>query len=154
MKSKSSLSTKILLMVEVILLISSTLFCIVSVYRARVGIRKAIQQRMLDIANCASGSVRGDVLKTLTAADVGTPKYNNIYDTLAVFRDNVELEYVYCIRDEGNGHFIFTMDLDQYTPASYGDSVEYTKALAMAGTGTAAVDEVPYSDAWGEFYSA
>ena len=49
---------------------------------------------------------------------------------------------------------IFTMDLDQYTPAGYGDSVEYTKALAMAGTGTADVDEVPYSDAWGEFYSA
>ena len=46
------------------------------------------------------------------------------------------------------------MDLDQYTPAGYGDSVEYTKALAMAGTGTADVDEVPYSDAWGEFYSA
>ncbi len=153
-KSKSSLSTKIILMVEVILLISSTLFCAVSIYRARVGIRKAIQQRMLDIANCASGSVRGDVLKSLTAADVGTPKYDNIYDTLAVFRDNVELEYVYCIRDEGNGNFIFTMDLDQYTPAGYGDSVEYTKALATAGTGKAAVDEVPYSDAWGEFYSA
>ena len=154
LKSKSILSTKIILMVEVILLISSTLFCTVSIYRARSGIRRAIQQRMLDIANCASGSVRGDVLKSLTAADVGTPKYNEIYDTLAVFRDNVELEYVYCIRDEGNGKFIFTMDLDQYTPASYGDSVKYTKALATAGTGHAAVDEIPYSDAWGEFYSA
>ena len=153
-KSKNNLSTKIILMVEVILLISSTLFCTVSIYRAKAGIRRAIQQRMLDIANCASGSVRGDVLKSLTAADVGTPKYNEIYDTLAVFRDNVELEYVYCIRDEGNGKFIFTMDLDQYTPASYGDSVKYTKALAMAGTGHAAVDEIPYSDAWGEFYSA
>ena len=154
LKSKSNLSTKIIVMVEVILLISSTLFCTVSIYRARSGIRRAIQQRMLDIANCASGSVRGDVLKSLTAADVGTPKYNEIYNTLAVFRDNVELEYVYCIRDEGNGKFIFTMDLDQYTPASYGDSVKYTKALAMAGTGHAAVDEIPYSDAWGEFYSA
>ena len=154
LKSKSNLSTKIIVMVEVILLISSTLFCTVSIYRARSGIRRAIQQRMLDIANCASGSVRGDVLKSLTAADVGTPKYNEIYDTLAVFRDNVELEYVYCIRDEGNGKFIFTMDLDQYTPASYGDSVKYTKALATAGTGHAAVDEIPYSDAWGEFYSA
>ena len=154
LKSKSNLSTKIIVMVEVILLISSTLFCTVSIYRARSGIRRAIQQRMLDIANCASGSVRGDVLKSLTAADVGTPKYNEIYNTLAVFRDNVELEYVYCIRDEGNGKFIFTMDLDQYTPASYGDSVKYTKALATAGTGHAAVDEIPYSDAWGEFYSA
>ena len=50
--NRNSLSTKIILMVEVILLISSILFCSVSVYRARVAIRKAIQQRMLDIANC------------------------------------------------------------------------------------------------------
>lgn len=152
--SKKKLSTKIILMVEAILLISSILFCTVSVYRARIGIRRAIQQRMLDIANCASGSVNGDVLKSLTAADTGSAEYEKIYDTLAVFRDNVELEYVYCIRQVEDGQFIFTMDLDLYTPASFGDSVKYTEALASAGRGTAAVDEVPYSDAWGKFYSA
>ncbi|MBR4703519.1 MAG: response regulator [Oscillospiraceae bacterium] len=154
MASKSSLSTRIILMVEVILLITSILFCTVSVFRSRVGIRKAIQQRMLDIANCASGSVNGDALEALTEEDVGSPVYNDIYNTLAVFRDNVELEYVYCIRDLGDGQFIFTMDLDLYTPASFGDSVEYTEALARAGLGTASVDETPYSDAWGTFYSA
>ena len=154
MASKNSLSTKIILLIEVILLISSILFCTVSVIRARIGIRRAIQQRMLDIANCASGSVNGDALEKLTEADVGSAVYNDIYNTLAVFRDNVELEYVYCIRSAGEGRFIFTMDLDLYTPASFGDSVKYTEALARAGAGTAAVDEVPYSDAWGTFYSA
>ncbi len=152
--SKKKLSTKIILMVEGILLISSILFCTVSVYRARIGIRRAIQQRMLDIANCASGSVNGDMLKSLTAADTGSAEYDQIYNTLAVFRDNVELEYVYCIRQTEDGQFIFTMDLDLYTPAGFGDSVKYTEALASAGRGTAAVDEVPYSDAWGKFYSA
>ena len=87
-------------MVEAILLISSILFCAVSIYRARVGIRKAIQQRMLDIANCAAGSVQGDMLKNLTEKDVGSPEYNDIYKTLAVFRDNVELEYVYSIKKD------------------------------------------------------
>ena len=152
--SRNKLSTKIILMVEGILLISSILFCAVSVYRARVGIRKAIQQRMLDIANCAAGSVNGDILKTLTEDTVGSKEYNDVYKTLAVFRDNVELEYVYSIKEEGDNNFIFTMDLDQETPASYGDSVEYTDALASAGRGKAAVDEVPYTDQWGEFYSA
>ncbi|MBO4689109.1 MAG: response regulator [Clostridiales bacterium] len=154
MGAKNNLSTKIILMVEGIILISSILFCTVSIYRARVGIRKAIQQRMLDIANCASGSVNGDVLGGLDEDKVGSAEYNNVYDTLAVFRDNVELEYVYCIKEASPGNFIFTMDLDQYTPASYGDSVEYTDALARAGRGEAAVDEVPYTDQWGEFYSA
>ena len=152
--SNKKLSAKIILMVEGILLISSILFCTVSIYLARIGIRKAIQQRMLDIANCASGLVNGDVLKSLTAADTGSAEYEKIYDTLAVFRDNVELEYVYCIRQTEDGQFIFTMDLDLYTPASFGDSVKYTEALATAGRGTAAVDKVPYSDAWGKFYSA
>jgi signal transduction histidine kinase/CheY-like chemotaxis protein len=154
MTSKNKLSTKIIMMVEGILLISSILFCTVSIYRARVGIRKAIQQRMLDIANCASGSVDGDILKTLSKDTVDSDDYRSIYDTLAVFRDNVEAEYVYSIREEGDGNYIFTMDLDQVSPAAFGDSVKYTTALDSAGNGTAAVDEIPYSDAWGEFYSA
>ena len=154
MAKKNNLSTKIILMVEAILLISSILFCAVSIYRERNGIRKAIQQRMLDIANCASGSVNGDILGALKAEDVGSPEYNSLYNTLAVFRDSVELEYVYSIKEAEDGNYIFTMDLDLYTPASFGDSVKYTEALDSAGNGTAAVDEVPYSDAWGKFYSA
>ena len=152
--SKNSLSTKIILMVECILLISSILFCAVSIYRSRVGIRKAIQQRMLDIANCAAGSVSGEDMKYLTEDAIGDDNYNKIYDTLAVFRDNVELEYVYCIKEAGQDNFIFTMDLDLVDPAAYGDSVEYTVALASAAKGRAAVDETPYTDKWGEFYSA
>ncbi|MCR5591308.1 MAG: response regulator [Lachnospiraceae bacterium] len=152
--SKSSLSTKIIIMVEIILLITSVMFCSVSVYMARVGIRKAIQQRMLDIANCASGSVNGDELASLKETDIGGDIYSDLYKTLAVFRDNVELEYVYSIKEEQDGQFIFTIDTDPVNPGGYGDAVKYTDALAKAASGQASVDEVPYSDAWGEFYSA
>lgn len=154
MNSGNRLSTKIIIMVECILLVSSILFCSVSIYRSRVGIRKAIQQRMLDIANCAAGSVSGEVMKNFTEDQVGSIAYNNVYDTLTIFRDNVELEYVYCIKEDTPGNFIFIMDTDPVSPASYGDSVEYTEALAQAGRGTASVDEVPYTDQWGSFYSA
>ena len=154
MNSGNRLSTKIIIMVECILLISSILFCSVSIYRSRVGIRKAIQQRMLDIANCAAGSVSGEVMKNFTEDQIGSVAYNNVYDTLTIFRDNVELEYVYCIKEDTPGNFIFIMDTDPVSPAIYGDSVEYTEALAQAGRGTAAVDEVPYTDQWGSFYSA
>ncbi len=152
--NRTHIFSKIILMVEAILLITGILFCSISVYRARISIRRAIQQRMLDIANCASGSLDGDALGALTADDVGSDSYNDIYNSLAVFRDNVELEYIYSIKEEADGQFVFTMDLDQETPAAFGDSVEYTDALAKAGDGTTAVDEVPYSDKWGEFYSA
>ena len=49
MSSRTSLSTRIILMVGCILLISSILFCSVSIYVSRSSIRKSIQQRMLDI---------------------------------------------------------------------------------------------------------
>ena len=154
MVKKPNLSTKIILMVEAILLISSVLFCTVSIYRERVGIRKAIKQRMLDIANCASGSVNGDVLGSLTEDNLFSADYYKIYNTLAVFRDNVELEYVYAIHEESEGKFVFTMDTDPVDPGEFGESVEYTEALSHAANGTADVDDVPYSDAWGRFYSA
>jgi len=109
---------------------------------------------MLDIANCAAASVNGDVLKLLSADNTGGEESKEVYRALEVFRDNVELKYVYCIKKESEGHYIFTLDLDPLTPASYGDEVEFTEALDSAGNGKAAVDEVPYTDKWGEFYSA
>ena len=154
MKRSKNLSTKIILMVEVILLVSSAIFCAVSISRSRVAIRQAIQQRMVDIANCAAGSVNGDILKNLKPGDENTPGYKAVYDTIAVFRDNVELEYVYTIRDEGDGRFTFAVDTDPEEPAAFGDEVKYTEALGRAAKGTASVDQVPYTDKWGQFYSA
>ena len=85
---KNSLSTKILIMVEVILLISSSLFCTVSISRARSSIRKSIQQRMLDIANCAAASVNGDVLKLLSDDNVGGEESKEIGYAFEEYRIN------------------------------------------------------------------
>ena len=154
MHSGKSLSTKIILMVEVILLLSSAIFCGVSISRAQQGIRRAIRQRMVDISNCAAGLVNGDVLENLQAGDEDTPGYRAVYDTMAVFRDNAELEYIYAIRNEGDGRFTFIVDTDPVEPGTFGTEVHYTDALNRASQGTTAVDDVPYSDRWGQFYSA
>ena len=148
------LSTKIILMVEIVLILSNSIFCVVAIINSRVGIRQSIQQRMLDIANCAAGSVNGDILKSLTAEDQGTPDYQSVFDSLAVFRDNVELEYVYAIHHESDGQFTFSVDADLVSPGEFGSPVQYTEALAAAADGRASVDKVPYTDAWGSFYSA
>ena len=73
MKSGRSLSTKIILMVEAILLLSGAIFCGISISRSQAGIRRAIRQRMVDIASCAAGSVNGDILKSLKPGDEGPP---------------------------------------------------------------------------------
>ena len=149
-----SIFTKIILAVAVILALSDSIICIASVTISRMSIRRSIQQRMLDIANCAAGSVDGDILDKLTADDKDTPEYRETLNNLAVFRDNVELEYVYGIRDEGDGRFTFTVDPALTDPGDFGEPVIYTEALHRASLGTPSVDEVPYEDAWGVFYSA
>ena len=77
MKSGRSLSTKIILMVEVILLLSGAIFCGISISRSQAGIRRAIRQRMADIANCAAGSVNGNILKSLKSGDEGPRAVRN-----------------------------------------------------------------------------
>ncbi|MBQ2066067.1 MAG: hypothetical protein II496_00990, partial [Clostridiales bacterium] len=141
-------------MVEAIILITGILFCVISINISTIAIRESVQQRMLDIANCAANSISGDALASIDENKVGSPQYLNIYNTLTIFRDNVELEYVYAIREDADGSYIFILDTDPDEPASYGDEVKYTPALDTAGSGTAAVDEQPYTDQWGEFYSA
>jgi signal transduction histidine kinase/CheY-like chemotaxis protein len=109
---------------------------------------------MLDIANCASGSVDGDTLKRLTKDSVGNPGYQRVYNALAIFRDNIEADSVYGIREEEDGSFTFTIDPSLEDPGEFGGPVVKTDALVKASKGISAVDEKPYTDAWGTFYSA
>ena len=151
---RKSLATRIWFVVLLGVVLSSGLICIVSIVQAREAIRTATRQRMIDIANCASGSVDGDVLKRLTKADENTDEYRKIYDSLAVFRDNIETEFIYGIREEEDGRFTFTVDPALENPGEFGSEVVKTDALVEASRGITSVDEKPYTDLWGTFYSA
>ena len=153
-KVSKSIASKIWILVVGFVILSTGLVCGALVFQARKAIRTATTQRMIDIANCASGSVDGNILKTITAEDEGTDEYKRIYDALAVYRDNVELDYVYGIKDEGDGTFTFTVDPAIDDPAPFGKEVVRTDALYTASTGIAAADSKPYKDEWGSFYSA
>lgn len=113
-----------------------------------------IQGRMLDIANTAADMLNGDELKVLQAEDKDSEEYQRVIHTLKCYLDNIELEYIYCIRDMGNKNFVFTVDPEPIDPGEFGEPVVYTDALYQASRGTPAVDSVPYEDSWGKFYSA
>ena len=153
-KKNIRLSTRIQWLVFTVLVISESLVCASSVLQSRSAVRASVRQRMIDIANCAAWAVDGDELKDLTADDDGTVEYQHVYDALAVFRDNIELEYVYGIKDEGDGRFTFTVDPTFGDPAEFGEEVVVTEGLILASQGTPAVDKESYSDRWGKFYSA
>ena len=81
-------------------------------------------------------------------------EYQEVLTTLRRFLDNIELDYIYYVRDMGDGSFTFGIDPDPVSPGEFGSPVVYTDALHKASLGTPSVDETPYEDTWGRFYSA
>lgn len=137
-----------------LLLVTNVLMASVLMGLTKRSLRDQVDQRMLDIVNVAAAQLNGDELEKLTAADEGTEPYNHALETLSVFRDNIKLDYVYCIREEPDGSFTFTIDPTIGDPGEFGSPVVATDALRNAARGTPSVDKKPYTDSWGTFYSA
>lgn len=153
---KISLTLQILVVNIIVLLFATVVLGTVSTKQSKAIMQELIKQRMLDISNTAAASVDAEVLETITEDDVvnQTEAYQTIINELAIYRDNTNLEYIYCMEQTGPESFIFTVDSAVDDPAAYGDEVELTDALAVAGTGTADVDGEPYEDEWGMHYSS
>ena len=117
-------------------------------------LRDQINTRMLDIANSAANLLDGDIMGALQKDDADTPEYQESLQILRIFQQQIELDYIYGVRDMGNEKFTFTIDPAPDDPGEFGSPVATTQALISASKGIAAVDKEPYHDAWGSFYSA
>ena len=153
-KIRSKRTSRYLILVLLFLLIVTISLGFLLVRQSKSSIITLIQTRMLDIANTAAAMIDGDVLKSITPEDEGTADYAAIMRTLTYFQDNIDLKYIYCIRDMGDGTFTFGLDPTVEDPGEFGSPIVFTDALYKASQGTASADETPYHDAWGSFYSA
>ncbi len=149
-----SVTTQAVIAISTLLLVVNILLGSVLLSRSKMLIKTLLNERMLDIANTSAAMLDGDALAKLTEDSIGSPAFQDCFDTLKVFQDNIDLEYIYTVRDMGDGTFIFLVDPAEENPGEYGAQVMVTDALRSAARGTAAVDDVPYEDAWGKFYSA
>ncbi|WP_051656550.1 hybrid sensor histidine kinase/response regulator [Butyrivibrio sp. AE3004] len=153
-KRKLTLTMQLVIVVSAILLIGNVLMGLILMNQSRSSIKTIINARMLDIANTAAAMLDGDIMENISPEDEGTEEYESQMNNLKAFQDAIELKYIYCINDEGNKHFTFSIDPTVLDPAPFGADVVYTDALYKASLGTPAVDEQPYEDEWGSFYSA
>lgn len=153
MKRIRPTSRYIVLLCAFLLVVNTTLGYVLTRESAKA-IRAQIESRMLDVANTAAAMLDGDVLRELEAEDAGTQEYQSVFRMLTHFKQHIELEYIYCLRDMGNKEFVFMIDSDPDAPGSFGEHVPYTDALYAASLGAPAVDKEPYTDSWGRFYSA
>ena len=137
-----------------LLLMTNILMGAILMSLSKATLREQINQRMLDVVNTASFQLDGDDLRDLKAEDKGTEKYDDALKILSAFQQNIELKYIYGIRDDGDGTFSFTIDPDVIDPGEFGSDIESTPALINAANGNADVDTVAHTDRWGRFYSA
>ena len=138
----------------ILLLVANFLLGLVLIQRSTSTVRELIRKNMLNISNTAAGLIEGDELGALTEENVGSDVYNKILEELSVFQNNVDIEYIYAVRQVSEEDFEFTVDADPEDPADFGEEVLVTDALRKAAQGTAAVDDAPAQDEWVNFYSS
>ncbi|MBO4335841.1 MAG: hypothetical protein J5846_08440 [Desulfovibrio sp.] len=83
----------------------------------------------------------GNALEKLKAEDAETKDYQTVMKTLKHFQDNIDLKYIYCIKDIGNNKFVFSVDHTVEDPGEFGSPIVTTDALIKASKGESAVDE-------------
>ncbi len=153
-RPKAKRTSRYLILMIMFLLVVTITMGYLLVRQSKSSIIALMHTRMLDISNTAAAMIDGDVLKSVTPEDQGTDGYESIMKTLAYFQDSIDLKYIYCIRDMGDGTFTFGLDPTVEDPGEFGSPIVYTDALYKASQGTPAADEEYYEDAWGSFYSA
>ena len=133
MKKKLGLRARIILVASAFMLATNLALRAALMQQSRRAMKTLIDERMLDVVNTAAAMLDGDVLDRLRAEDKGSPEYQAVLNTLVVFRDNINLAYIYYVRDMGDGTFTFGIDSDPIAPGEFGAPVSYTDALARAG---------------------
>lgn len=151
---KLSFTTRFVLAFGVLLVAANILLGVVILRQSESAMKSLINNNMLDIVSAAAGFMDGDVLGALTEDDVGGDQFNDALQKLAVFQSNVDIQFIYAVRQIDEDTFVFTVDPDPVEPAEFGEEIVVTEGIKKAGKGVAAVDDAPMADRWGNFYSA
>ncbi len=155
MKAKrSTLRIRAVLAVSIFLVVTSVVLGEMLTQQSRQAMKMLVDEHELDIVNTAADMLNGDALRGITDADKGTPAYDETFNIMSSFEKNIGLEYIYVVREVEDGSYIFVIDPSAENASAYGDLAHVTEALKTAGRGTPAVDDVPYTDSFGHFYSA
>ena len=143
-----------IIVMSVLLLLTNVILGAVLMWQSVSSVTALVRKSMLNIVSTAAEIVDGDRLGALSFEDVGGPVFQEVKEELSAFQNNIDIEYIYAVKQVGEDAFVFTVDADPNNPADYGEAVLVTDALRSAAKGTARVDESPAQDEWGNFYSA
>ncbi len=152
---KISIFNQLFIWLAILLLAGNGILGVFIYSRANDALFDQIQANAKNIAQCAAHNVNGAVLDTIEVGQEETDAYALIINELALFRDGTDLEYIYTLRYEGDGKFIFLADADTEEPAAIGDECEATDAMLQSvEEQITTADEEAFTDEWGDHISA
>ncbi len=152
-KRKTTVFTRALIIMASFSIIANIVISVIIAVQSYKIIKGNNEERMLNIVDTAADMLNGDELASLKKEDFDTPQYQTALKTLAYFQDNTALKYIYCITAVDENTYVFSVDPAD-DPGEFGSPVVTTDALKSAYKGTPSVDQKPYEDSWGKFYSA
>lgn len=152
---KIGIFNQLFIWLAILLLLGNGILGVIVYNRSEDVLFQQIQINAKNIAQGAAANVDGNIFQQINIGDEETEAYAQVIDELARFRDNMELEYIYTLREVEKNSFIFVVDSDPEEPASIGDECEPTDALSITfSEGMTMADDQPFSDEWGTHISA
>lgn len=154
-KTKHSVFRQIYVWLSILLLVGNSILGALAFNRSELALFREIQSNVKNIAQLASISVDGETFLAVEEGDEGTEEYAAVIDSLILFRDNADVEYIYTLRKLEDGSYIFVVDSDPEEPAAIGDVCEATDSMnRVFDEGIPLADEETVYDEWGAHVSA
>jgi len=152
---KIGIFNQLFILLALLLLLGDLVLGCFTYGKSKSALFEQIQGNAVNIAQCASVNVSGDILQQIAIGQEDTQAYASVVEELALFRDNADIEYIYTLRKVGEGKYEFVVDSDMEEPAAIGDECEETDAMAVAfSEGITTMDDEPFTDEWGSHLSA
>ena len=152
-----SVTMKLIMGIIVFLLVSDTLLGLTVYNKSKSLLVHQIKENAKNTSACIAASIDGSELSMIGNDEsyVGSEEYNNVLDSLIVFRDNSDVEYVYTIRKNEEGSNVFVVDSDPDEPGLPGEDFgDESDDVDRAFGGESVVNKEPYTDEWGTHISA
>ncbi|MBQ0028774.1 MAG: methyl-accepting chemotaxis protein [Lachnospiraceae bacterium] len=154
---KLKITTKIVIIVAAIMIITDFLLGFLIYNKESNLIKEQICKSAMATADCVSAAIKdngqSDMLAAIVPGDEDSDEYAQINVTLTTFFNNSECDYIYTLKKNDKGEIEFLVDSDPEDPSDVGEILELEDAMLTAWGGETAMGE-PFADEWGYYMSA
>lgn len=150
---KISIVAQVILTIAAILLVSDLVLGLVVAKTTNTTMLSSVQENVLEIAKYAAASVDPSEMQDVLDKGADSEYWDKIYDALSFYLMNTQIEYIYTVYQK-DGELFYAIDTDPEAPADFGEKLEDDEDAFLAASGTASVNDTPYTDEWGRHLTA